>query len=153
MSNGYFKRVFDLTGTKFWINNVTREEAAFAIAEGAAGCTQNPSYTWKMLNHDSEKDYTKKLLSESLMESDNDNEVESILQRKLIKGVSDVFMPMWEKTKGAYGYVSIQGDPIHEEDPQVIINEGRKSRTLNPNIMIKIPATAAGLKSNGNSDC
>ena len=145
MQNGYFKRVSELTGTKFWINNVTREEAKLAIAEGAVGCTQNPSYTWKMLNHETEKDYARKLLAESLKESDNDNDVESILQRKLINGVSDIFLPMWKKTGGNYGYVSIQGDPIHEEDPQVIIDEGRKGRTLNPNIMIKIPATSAGL--------
>jgi transaldolase len=145
MKKGYFKRVFDLTGTRFWINNVTREEAGLAIAEGATGCTQNPSYTWKMLNHETEKDYTLKLLDESLKESDNDNDVESILQRKLIKGVSDIFLPVWEKTNGAHGWVSIQGDPIHEEDPQVIIDEGRKGRALNPNIMVKIPATSAGL--------
>lgn len=145
MNNGYFKRVSDLTGTKFWINNVTREEAKLAIAEGAVGCTQNPSYTWKMLNHETEKGYALKLLEESLLESDNDNDVESIVQRKLIKGVSDVFLPIWKKTHGSYGYVSIQGDPIHEEDPQVIIDEGRKNRALNPNIMIKIPATGAGL--------
>lgn len=146
MSSTYFKRVYELTGTKFWINNVTREEAKMAISAGAVGCTQNPSYCWKMINHSSEKDFAVKLLKESLKESDNDNDVESILQRKLVKGVSDVFLPVWEKSRGENGYVSIQGDPIHEEDPQVIIDEGRKNRELNPNVMIKIPATRAGLK-------
>jgi transaldolase len=46
--------------------------------------------------------------------------------------------------RGEHGYVSIQGNPIHEE-AQVIIEEGRKNRSLNPNVMIKIPATKAGL--------
>lgn len=116
-----------------------------AIDAGALGCTQNPSYCWKMLNHPHEKDYAIKLLRESVKESSVDNEVESILQRKLVKGVSDVFMKVWEESRGDHGYVSIQGDPIHEEDPQVIIDEGRKNRALNPNVMIKIPATKAGL--------
>lgn len=141
----YFQRVFELTGTKFWINNVTRDEAQMAIDAGALGCTQNPSYCWKMLNHPQEKDYAIKLLHESVKESSVDNEVESILQRKLVKGVSDVFMKVWKETSGEHGYVSIQGDPIHEEDPRVIIDEGRKNRALNPNVMIKIPATKAGL--------
>ena len=141
----YFHRVYELTGTKFWINNVTRAEAQMAINEGATGCTQNPSYCWKMLNHPDEKGFALNLLRESLKESKDNNEVESILQRKLVKGVSDIFMKVWEESRGDHGYVSIQGDPIHEEDPQVIIDEGRKNRSLNPNVMIKIPATRAGL--------
>lgn len=145
MSGGYFKRVNELTGTKFWINNVTPEEAQMAIDAGAAGCTQNPSYTFKMLNHEVYKNYAENLLLETLKESADDNEVECILQRKLIKRVSDVFMPLWEESRGEHGYVSIQGDPIHEEDPMVIIEEGRKNRAMNPNVMIKIPATRAGL--------
>ena len=73
-----------------WINNITPKEAEMAIAAGAMGCTQNPSYTWKILNHPEEKEKAKKVLLETMAE---------------------------------YGYVSIQGDPIHEEDPDVIIKE------------------------------
>ena len=58
-------------------------------------------------------------------------------------------MTVYERTNGRHGYVSIQGDPIHEEDPQVIIDEGRKNRAMSPNIMIKIPATKAGLEAMG----
>lgn len=57
MESDYFKRVSQLTPTKFWINNVTREEARMAIEAGAMGCTQNPSYSWKMLTHPSESGY------------------------------------------------------------------------------------------------
>jgi transaldolase len=145
ISSDYFKRVFNLTGTKFWINNVTREEAIKAIDAGALGCTQNPSYTWKMLNHPYEAKYTFKLLNEAIKKSDDPNEVECILQGKLVKGISDIFLPLYEKSHGKYGYVSIQGDPVNEEDPEVILKEARINRSLNPNIMIKIPATSAGL--------
>lgn len=145
MSNKYFKKVNELTGTKFWINNVTPEEAMIAIDCGATGCTQNPSYSWKMLNHSKYKYYAERILIETLKETSDNNEVECILQRKLVKRVSDVFMPQWRDSNGLNGYVSIQGDPIHEEDPEVIIDEGRKNRAMNPNVMIKIPATKAGL--------
>ena len=53
MISDYFYRIQNLTPTKFWINNVTKEEAKMAIEAGALGCTQNPAYTWKMLTHPS----------------------------------------------------------------------------------------------------
>ncbi len=146
MAADYFKRVNELTGTKFWINNVTRQEAALAIEAGAMGCTQNPSYTYKMLTHPTEKEYAMNLLQETLDESKDNNEVECLLQGKLVKEVSNIFLPLWQQTYGRHGYVSIQGDPINEEDPAVIIHEGRRNRNLNPNVMIKIPATKAGLE-------
>ncbi|WP_319416021.1 transaldolase family protein [Marispirochaeta aestuarii] len=142
----YFSRVRKLTPTKFWVNNVTREEADLGIRNGASGCTQNPSYTWKMLSSIDEKEYAMKLLHDAMKESDDNNEVVSILQRKLVKGISDRFMPLYEKSHGRWGYVSIQGDPINEENTDVILNEAYKSRKLNPNIMVKVPATKAGLK-------
>ncbi len=145
MISDYFKRVSQLTPTKFWINNVTREEAHLAIEAGAVGCTQNPSYTWKMLTHPQEAGHAKALLKEALKESACDNEVECILQRRLVKEIADVFLPLYQSTHGEHGYVSIQGDPIHEEDPEVIIQEGRLNREMGPNVMIKIPATPAGL--------
>jgi transaldolase len=146
MTQDYFHRVAALTPTKMWINNVTPEEAEWAIAARAVGCTQNPSYTWKMLNHPRYKKNALALLDETLKETEDDNEVECILQRKLVKRIAEKFMVVYERTNGAHGYVSIQGDPIHEEDPQVIIDEGRKNREMSPNIMIKIPATKAGLE-------
>lgn len=144
--SGYFHRVAALTPTKMWINNVTRQEAEWALAAGAKGCTQNPSYTWKMLTHPQETDYTRQLLEQVLAATDDDNEAICMLQRKLIHGISEKFMPLWKTSHGRHGYVSIQGDPVNEDDAEVIIREARINRTLNPNMMIKIPATAAGLK-------
>ncbi len=146
MSNDYFRRVTQLTPTKMWINNITSEEARMAIDAGALGCTQNPSYTWKMLTHENESAYARDLLEKILKETNDDNEAICILQRKLIKRVADEFMPLWEKSNGEHGYVSIQGDPIHEEDPSVIIHEARINREMSPNMMIKIPATKAGIE-------
>ena len=70
MKNDYFHRVAALTPTKMWINNVTPQEAEWAIAAGAMGCTQNPSYTWKMITHEEGKAHALALLDETLKESD-----------------------------------------------------------------------------------
>ena len=47
MDGSYFHRVQGATPTRFWINNVTRAEAEYALDAGAVGCTQNPAYTWR----------------------------------------------------------------------------------------------------------
>ena len=96
MKCDYFHRVAALTPTKMWINNVTPEEADLAMAAGAMGCTQNPAYTWKMLNHDQGKDDALALLDETLRESRDDNEVECILQRKLVRRVAERFMSVYK---------------------------------------------------------
>lgn len=145
MKQGYFHRVSAQSPTMFWINNPTREEADWAIEAGALGCTNNPSYTWKMLSHPTEGDYAKAVLDETLKETDNDDEALAILQRKLVKPVQEKFLPMYEATHGQHGYVSIQGDPIHENDPDVIIREALENRKVGPNICAKIPTTKAGL--------
>ncbi len=97
-----------------------------------------------MLTHPTEAGYAQTLLKEALRESSSDNETECILQRKLVAEIARIFRPVYDASHGRHGYVSIQGDPIHEEDPQVIIQEGRRNREMGPNVMIKIPATKAG---------
>lgn len=145
MEKGYFHRVAAQSPTKFWINNVTREQAELAINAGAVGCTQNPSYPWKMLSHPTEKDYALPLLDEILAAEQDDNEVQIQLQRTLVGKIAEYFRPLWEKTHGQHGYVSIQGDPF-KEDVETILRCARFNREAGENIMAKIPATEDGLQ-------
>ena len=147
MANDYFKRVAKLTPTKFWINNPTREEAHWAIDAGAVGCTCNPSYCAKMLfDRPAEKEYASKLLDEVIQDADSATGAEEELQRRLVKEIAEIFMPLYQAAPKENGYVSIQGDPINEEDPEVIIREARKNRAVADNICCKIPTTEPGLK-------
>ncbi|NPV41607.1 MAG: hypothetical protein HPY72_09750 [Anaerolineae bacterium] len=146
MSNSYFKRVKQLTPTKFWINNPTRAEVELALAEGALGCTCNPSYCGKMLfDRPEEKEYVSKLLDEIIPGVDTASKAEEELQRRLISTISEKFMPLFMHDPGMNGFVSIQGDPIYEDDPAVIIQEARKNRQIGENICCKIPTTKSGL--------
>jgi len=143
----YFKRVQELTSTKFWINNPTREEVDWAIHEGAVGCTCNPAYCGKMLlDRPGEEQYVKAIIDELIPTIDTDTGVEEELQRRLVKYIADKFLPIYEEKPREQGYVSIQGDPIHEHDPKVIIREARKNRTVGENICCKIPTTPSGLE-------
>jgi transaldolase len=146
MRDGYFHRVHRLSPTKFWINNPTREEAELAIHAGALGCTNNPSYSHKMLEHPIEGPYASKLLEESVRESRSDDEAAAIYQRKLVGPIAQIFRSVWDGSHGQDGWVSIQGDPVHEHSAQVIIDEAHANGKLGPNIAIKIPCTSAGLQ-------
>jgi len=142
----YFHRVMELTQTKFWINNPTRAEADLSIAHGALGCTNNPSYPQKMLDHPEEGAYALKLLDESILATEDETEAEILYQQKIVRPIAEKFLPLFESSGHEHGYVSIQGDPIREHDPDVIINEALRNRRVAENIACKIPTTAAGLK-------
>ncbi len=146
MNKPYFIRVAEQTPTMFWINNPTRKQAEMALEHGALGCTNNPSYTQKMIDHPDEKEHALRLLDESIRECDDDWETAEIFQRKMITRIAEQFMPLYEKSSGQHGYVSIQGDPINEDDAEAVIRGARASRQIAPNICCKIPTTVSGLK-------
>lgn len=148
MQQGYFHRVQAYTPTRFWINNTTRDEADLALAAGAMGCTQNPSYVNKMLTSKTEGDYALSLLDGILPGTPDDTDAQVLLQRELVSAIAKKFMPLYEASNGRVGYVSIQGDPINE-DRDTIVRYARMNREGGPNIMAKIPATPDGLEAIG----
>ena len=141
----YFKRVTAQTPTRFWINNVTREEAALAIEAGAVGCTQNPSYCLRMLTDENEKDHTVEILKEIISDEQDDNRALIRLQREMVAIICRIFEPMYKESGGKLGYVSIQGDPFLEDEDS-IVEFARFHAEAAPNIMAKIPVTVDGLK-------
>jgi transaldolase len=145
MNSSYFHRVVAQSPTEFWINNPTRKQADLALTFKATGCTNNPSYSQKMYDHPEEGDYARQLLLDSIKENNDDDEVAAIFQAKLVAPICEKFMPLFTKTNGSQGFVSIQGDPIKEDDPDVIIREALKNRKISPNICCKIPTTSSGL--------
>ena len=145
MKQPYLLRVAAQSPTEFWINNPTREHADLAIANGASGCTNNPSYTQKMVDHPKEGPGALRILDDVIRESDNDDEVAAIFQRRLVGPIAERFMPIYTQHSGDRGFVSIQGDPIHEDDPDVVIREALENRKVSPNICCKIPTTKSGL--------
>jgi transaldolase len=143
---GYFRRVARQTPTEFWINNPTRAQAELAIAHGATGCTNNPAYTQKMVDHPAEGAYALSIMDETLQDVAQAEAAAAEFQRRLVQPVCAQFLAIYRETGGHKGYVSIQGDPIHEDDPDTIIREALENHRLAPNICCKIPTTAAGLQ-------
>ena len=64
-----------------------------------------------------------------------------------IRGAADVFMPLYEHTNGGDGYVSIEVNPKLADETEATLKEARRlwAEVNRPNVMIKIPATKAGI--------
>ncbi|RJP51238.1 MAG: bifunctional transaldolase/phosoglucose isomerase [Anaerolineaceae bacterium] len=64
-----------------------------------------------------------------------------------IQEACDLFTPLYEKTKGGDGYVSIEVSPYLARDTGGTIKQaqGLWSRVDRPNLMVKIPATKEGI--------
>jgi transaldolase len=143
---GYFQRVAAGTPTHFWINNPTRKHADWAIQAGADGCTCNPAYSQKMIDHPDEGGYASALLDEAIRESRDEWDAAERLQRKLVGPVAQKFLPLYFTDRRLKGFVSIQADPIHDEDPASMLRQALDNRSVGENICCKIPVTEAGLQ-------
>ena len=142
--DGYFHRVHTQTPTRMWINNVSRSQAKEAIEAGAVGCTQNPSYVWKMMNNEEERPYVFEKLDIILQSEPDDNQALIKLQRELVEGIANIFMDIYEKSHGEDGYVSIQGDPF-DESVDTIVECARYNTENLPNMTAKIPVVEGGI--------
>ena len=88
----------------------------------------------------------RQVLDQVMRDVPDDVEAVAEFQRRLVEPICEKFMPMFEASGREEGYVSIQGDPIREHDPQVIIAEAHANRKVAPNVCCKIPTTGSGLE-------
>jgi transaldolase len=145
MSNQYFHRVNQQTDNRMWVNNPTVAESHLAIEAGAVACTTNPTFCGRILKE--EPVAAQEVLRAVLAREPDDTKAAHKIQQELIARITPVFMPIYEKTQAALGYVSVQGDPHLDHHADHIIAECRADRArLGPNHIAKIPVTTAGLK-------
>jgi len=113
-----------------------------ALQHGAMGCTTNPGYGGNLVKRAPGE--VLPIVHECLMDSEDDEVVADHVQRRLVARICEKFMPLYERTEGHEGFVSIQGAPEADIDGAVILEEGRVARTIAPNATPKIPATKPG---------
>ncbi len=145
MEKQYFHRVHKLSPTRFWINNPKPEEARIAIAAGAINCTTNPTYSIKVINNEETKENALKIIKDTIIETSNDQQTADLVQQKLIKHLLDIFLPLYNKNPGKKGFVSIQGNPLVDNNVNQIVDGALRYRRLGKNFIAKIPVTKAGI--------
>jgi transaldolase len=143
MKDHYFARVQQQTNTRWWVNNPTPAETALALEHDVFACTTNPTFAANLLRRD--REFALGVVAACRRESNDVCVVADLVQQRLVARVMGAFRPVYDKSGGRAGWVSIQGDPYAEVDAHHIVGEARRYRKLGPNFIAKIPTTAAGL--------
>ena len=136
-------------GQSVWYDNIRRAlldsgELAAYIEDGVSGLTSNPSIFKKAIADSS--DYDEAL--RQLVQADKSvDEIYEALALDDIGRAADLLRPVYERTGGADGYVSIEVSHTLAHDTENTISEARRlfATLERPNIMIKVPATPAGM--------
>jgi transaldolase len=137
-------------GQSIWYDNIQRGllvngELAGMIARGEIrGVTSNPTIFMNAITKS--QDYDAGLIPLARAGSSAD-EIFWHLAIEDIQAAADLFRPMYEESGGGDGYVSLEVSPYLAHDTAGTIAEAKRlwQRVARPNLLIKIPATMAGL--------
>ncbi len=131
-------------GQSFWYDGLISipEFERMIEEDGLRGATTNPAIFEKAL---AGQEYDAKIAE--LSKTQNDGEIFKSLAVQAVREVAQVFLPVYQETRGRDGYVSLEVSPLLAYDTDATIREARELwRLVNqPNVMIKIPATREGL--------
>jgi transaldolase len=138
------------SGTKVWLDSIDPPLVKENRAKGATGATSNPIIVQGIIKSGTFDDE----ISELARQGKSDDEIAWAMTDHLVKSAQEVFLPVWEQTRGNDGYVSFELDPLLEDKQNPIpiaegskkyIELGKKWAAGHKNRMIKVPATPAGL--------
>ncbi len=138
-------------GQSIWLDYIRRSlmtsgDLAKLIAEdGLAGMTSNPAIFEKAIVGGAEYgDFLAELRKDKSLDA------KGIYERLAIRDIqdaADALKPVYLATNGRDGYVSLEVSPLLANDTKGTLDEALRlwSTVQRPNLMIKVPATTAGL--------
>lgn len=137
-------------GQSVWYDNIQRGllvngELAGMIARGEVrGVTSNPTIFMKAITQSHDYDAGLAPLAQAGRSA---KEIFWQLAVEDIQAAADLFRPLYEESNAGDGYVSLEVDPYLANDTAGTLAEAQQlwRRVARPNLMIKIPATVAGL--------
>jgi transaldolase len=138
------------TGTKLWLDSIDPDLVKRNRALGATGATSNPIIIADVLKSGRFDEHIGSLLDEGM----DDMAIAWEMTDYLVREAQEVFLPVWEATRGNDGYVSFELDPLledpeyappHDQQVREYIELGKHWGRGHVNRLIKVPATPAGL--------
>ena len=138
-------------GQKIWLDNISRELlqsghlTKLIHEDGIAGITSNPSIFYKAISND--KLYAKDLQQVKNSHLNPESRYEELIIPD-IRQACDIMLPIYNNSNKEDGYVSLELAPYlaHDVDGTVINAKRLWNLVDKPNLMIKVPATKAGIK-------
>jgi transaldolase len=136
-------------GQAVWFDYIRRSftragDLQALIDQGVRGVTSNPAIFEKAIAGSDDYDTDIQRLAG---ENKSINEIYETLAVEDIRQAADLLRPLYDRTDGRDGYVSLEVSPTLAHDTAGTIADARRlfAATDRPNLMIKIPATQAGI--------
>ncbi|MEE8424486.1 MAG: transaldolase family protein [Elusimicrobiota bacterium] len=133
-------------GADFWNDSCAINELSEAVDNGAVGATSNPVIVSAVVDGDRQRWIP---VLDSLVR-ENPEADEDQLAWKLIAVVgvraAKLLKPVYDKTAGKKGYLSMQVSPKFYRDAKRMSAHAKELAALAPNVAIKLPCTEAGLE-------
>lgn len=150
MSNSTLQAISD-TGVSIWLDDLDRHRiesgnlAELIATKHVVGVTTNPSIFEKALTS-GVAEYAEQLAELKSSGANAEQAVRALTVRD-VTAACDIFDPVWKTTHGVDGRVSLEVDPRLAHDTQGTTDQALELWNLvnRGNLMIKIPATQAGL--------
>jgi transaldolase len=132
-----------------WVDELSREDIKNGdlqrmIDDGIVGITSNPAIFQKAIGG---SDLYDDQLQELARSEDDPKEMFWSIASDDIREACDLFMPVYERTGGEDGFVSLEVQPDIAHDIQATIEEAARLHEMvdRPNLFVKIPATLQGI--------
>jgi transaldolase/glucose-6-phosphate isomerase len=137
-------------GQSYWLDNLTRKKISSGelkkrvSQQGLRGITSNPSIFNKAIT---ESDSYDAQIIKLVKQGNSAQQTYDILTVKDLQDACDILKPVYNSSKGADGFVSLEVSPYLAHDTQGTIEEVKRLfREVNRlNCFIKIPGTKEGL--------
>ena len=137
-------------GQSIWLDYIRRDLIAsgqlrrLIEEDGLQGMTSNPTIFEKAIVGSQEYDQDIQAMA---LEGKGVNAIYEALSQGDVQRAADEFRPVYDKTAGHDGYVSLEVNPHLAHNTKGTVEEAHRLwKTLaRPNVFIKVPATAEGL--------
>jgi len=137
------------SGQSLWLDFISRDyieggKLQSMINDGLRGITSNPTIFDKAIAGSAAYD---KEIADLLRQGHSTLEIYEQLAIKDIKTACEMMLPVFERTKGLDGYVSLEVNPKLAYKTKETIEEAIRlyASVKMPNLMIKVPATKEGI--------
>lgn len=132
-------------GTDFWNDSCSVKELSEAVAQGAVGATSNPVIVFNVVKQETEQ-WQGALDQLIAMHAEaTEDEIAWKLIEHIACKAAKVLEPVYERTRGKKGRLSLQVNPKLYRSTPKMIEHARHLASIAPNMAIKLPCTAEGL--------
>ena len=133
-------------GQSLWLDNITRDlletgTLARYIGElSVTGLTSNPTIFDHAIKNSSAYDAA---IRTKVKEGKSGEELFFELALEDLTRAADLFRPVWDRTRGVDGWVSLEVSPLlaHDTPSTLTAAKALHARAGRPNLLIKIPGT------------